>query len=316
VELLPEKARPDYGEPVWSQDGRLAFTAGIAGTRRVLVWDGETFIDVLPEADYSGYPQWSEDGRLAFGAFVNEQNDVFIWDGSSATNISQHEAHDERPVWGADGRVAFISYRDSLGQGDDLNREVYLWDDGSLSNLSQSPEDDKPSLQWSADGQNLLWFAGGNTLMLWDGTEILSFEAQRSPVLSADGKLAFVSPSENHLFIYSDEVLEIGEIYPYREPALDWSMDGTLAYTGSRTIANDMGEFEQTEIYLWENGESRLIAEGYSPVWSDTHQLAYLRDECMGCDSDNNNSLLLWDGTTETVIQQAVAIHHSLLWEN
>ncbi len=118
------------GSPLWSADGRLAFMSEQGGEYHLLVWDGTSikdnvpdilsFTNVAPELIvYHSMLTWTSDGRLAFVAQSEPDSDfqIYAWDGKTATNISQNPTMNNfSPVWSKDGRWAQMGDNRSLKQ--------------------------------------------------------------------------------------------------------------------------------------------------------------------------------------------------------
>ncbi|MEO8606359.1 MAG: hypothetical protein ABI690_00630 [Chloroflexota bacterium] len=178
-------------KPVWSTDGQLAFQSERNGAYSVLVWDGvsikdglpdtSTFSTVAPEVTINlSFPAWTSTGQLAFvGQSGQDRNaQIYLWDGESATNISQNPTQiNANPVWNPDGRWAFTNYIAQV-------QYVYVKDADNQSLLmTKGSGAGKPA--WSSTG--FLTFCTLDeqewVLSVWNGTEVR--EIARGPHVRA-----------------------------------------------------------------------------------------------------------------------------------
>lgn len=175
--------------PSWSADGKLAFLSARDGEYDILIWDGisvkdsvpdiNTFSNVMPEftAAYSS-PTWTNEGLLAFLAipFQEEHRQVFVWDGQTATNISQNPGSpNQYQRWRADGHWAFQTFASSQGilHIRDAENRTILTTAGSFQPV------------WSSEG-NLIYCNGNRVryiLSMWDGQDIIDI-AQGYPIFA------------------------------------------------------------------------------------------------------------------------------------
>jgi hypothetical protein len=109
---------------VWSANSKLAFLTSSEGGYQIVVWDGFSYHDGLPDRSsftviapemtaYYSYPTWTTDGQIAFGVQLpnDHYSQVYVWNGETATNYSQNpDAHNGGAVWSYDGYWAFVSY--------------------------------------------------------------------------------------------------------------------------------------------------------------------------------------------------------------
>lgn len=165
--------------PAWNNDGRLSFISGKALKYDIVIWDGTSFKNGVPDtytfahlglgqACYYSYPTWTNDGRLGF-TLQNEwdkHRQVYVWGGETVINISQNPAfHNATPEWHSDGRWAFYTY-------DTREPVVYVRD--ALGRTLLKTEGIYPA--WSSDG-NLMFCRqsrlGGWGLAVWDGHKIV-----------------------------------------------------------------------------------------------------------------------------------------------
>ncbi len=110
----------------WSEDGELAFISN----NRLLVWDGvsmtdgvpdvDTFIDIGSEFDLRrAYPTWTPDGHLSFIAQSLKHSFryfvIYEWDGSTTTVISPTASdHYTNFAWSDDGYLASVMNMETL----------------------------------------------------------------------------------------------------------------------------------------------------------------------------------------------------------
>jgi hypothetical protein len=165
-------------QPAWSADGRIAFLSEHDGVYRVLVWDGVSMKDGLPDASTFtaiapditinlSYPTWTSTGQLAFTAQSPEDanGQIYVWDGEKATNISQNPTvFNGNAVWSRGGSWAFTTYMSPTPF-------LYVRDADNQSVLMAHAMPLKPA--WNSNGAMVFCQLDQTewTLMFWDGQE-------------------------------------------------------------------------------------------------------------------------------------------------
>ena len=163
INLSQNSEANDY-RMAWSDDGELAFISN----NRLLVWDGvsmkdgmpdvDTFDDVVSEFDLRrAYPTWTPDGHLSFIAKSLKHSFrylvIYEWDGSTETMISPTASdHYDHFAWSNDGYLALVKNLSTLSVQATDNQVVY---EGYVSG----------GMAWSSDGY-LAYCNDG--LFLWD----------------------------------------------------------------------------------------------------------------------------------------------------
>lgn len=173
---LSQNSGGDDRSPIWSADSQIAFLSAQNNTYDILVWDGvsinnglpdrTTFTNIAPElTNYYSHPTWTNEGLLAFGA-QGEQDDhiqVYVWDGQSASNLSQNpDSHNGRAAWSVDGKWAFVTYfsqEELLYIRDANNRNLFITE-GQYGPV------------WNSSGF-LAFCTRSKSLFVWDGHKII-----------------------------------------------------------------------------------------------------------------------------------------------
>ncbi|MCA0455832.1 MAG: hypothetical protein LCI00_17785 [Chloroflexi bacterium] len=177
--------------PHWSADGRLAFLSGenvSYGKYDILVWDGKSFKNGLPDRDtfihlsselinYLSRPHWNDDGDLEFFGWGenDKQGRIYVWDGEDIVGSTYRMTADDKFIyWSPNGQWANVVttalYRTtSFLTLVDKNNEVVL-------------EVEAEYMIWSAN--SLLAFCSwepqlGWVLSIWDGKTITKIAEQR-----------------------------------------------------------------------------------------------------------------------------------------
>jgi hypothetical protein len=175
---LSQNPSADEVAPTWSDDGRLAFQSRRDDDFDILVWDGvslkeglpdtETFINIAPELSaYYSFPRWTRDGRLVFISQGSKDShaQIYAWDGETVTDISQNPTlHNGSPVWSEDGRWAWTTFFSS--------RQLLYVRDADNRTLLVTEGESTPA--WSLEGQLMFCKRGtvGWILSVWDGQQI------------------------------------------------------------------------------------------------------------------------------------------------
>jgi Tol biopolymer transport system component len=205
--------------PVWSSDGRMAFTSFRDVNYEIYVMnaDGSAQTNLTHNPAYDADPAWSPNGRrIAFVSNRDDNGEIYVMndDGSAPRRLTHNLVSDTHPVWSPDGqRIAYVS--DEGG-----NSEIYVINaDGSgQTNLTRTPADDTDPI-WSPDGAQLAFasYRSGNSEIyvvnvpnelpvenLPTPTNLTQNAAYDwNPVWSPDGKrLAFVSDRDGNFEIY------------------------------------------------------------------------------------------------------------------
>jgi dipeptidyl aminopeptidase/acylaminoacyl peptidase len=117
---LYSSSRSGYSEPVWSAEGKIAFTRYTEsdGRPRVYVMDASPAGDQVPVADIGSFdPSWNATGsRLAIACCSGGVEDTEIYlidrDGSNPVQVTHNNDADSDPSWASDGRLYYISESD------------------------------------------------------------------------------------------------------------------------------------------------------------------------------------------------------------
>ena len=266
---LSHAALQEYGSPVWSADGRLAWTESHAvDFQRIDVWDGQTILDL----DAGSAPTWSRDGRLAWIGGGRGQ-EVHIWDGKSIQLFSDKSTTDEGPAWSDDGRLAWTV--------NDTNQySIRIWDGKSATTTTATDLTTGYALRpiWSADGRLAWQHIGKNRdIYVWDGqtTTNVSSSAENDDfaVWSSDGRLAWESNPTlaPEIMVWDGKTaINVSNDPDVADFGPTWSSDGRLAWT------SDTGD--APHIVVWDGKTvSRPLGDALalSPSWSDARQMPW-----------------------------------------
>ncbi|MFN8418172.1 MAG: hypothetical protein U0528_02825 [Anaerolineae bacterium] len=172
------------GSPRWSADGRLAFSTARNSVQRILVWDGVSYQDDLPNvstfsvvprasSNFGSEPVWTNAGQLAFmdGHDEDSHIQIYLWDGDSITNISQNpDANNGDATWSSDGKWAFATFftvEQQLLYVRDANNQTILTVDGGFQPGVKAPA-------WSSAGYLAYCSVdrNGKVLNVWDGQRL------------------------------------------------------------------------------------------------------------------------------------------------
>jgi Tol biopolymer transport system component len=105
--------------PVWSKDGQLVFNSCQETSCNILVWDGISILNGLPDKstyqniahDLTGYysrPVWTSSGTLSFSSGADK---IYEWDGKTVTEISNNPNFaNVGQSWSKDGYWAFTTH--------------------------------------------------------------------------------------------------------------------------------------------------------------------------------------------------------------
>jgi Tol biopolymer transport system component len=229
--------------------GTIAFVS--ATDNGSAIWisnaDGTDRVQLTDGAAYDTYPTWSPDGqRLAFTRDENGGSDIYVMnaDGSQQTRLT-FVGDGWDPDWSPDGEL--IAFRHSGGvyvTAADPGARGFLQRVGAHTFLSGSPA-------WSPDGSRIAFVGStpGGTL-----GELYVIDADGSGLRKVD--------------------LDAGAGSIVQGPA--WSPDG---HTIAVSVAADPLA-GQVWLVNEDGSGSRVVAEGWSPVWSpDGSGLAFQRGE-------------------------------------
>lgn len=102
--------------PAWSKDGQLAFLSYQNQKYSILIWDGESINNGVPdiktltapdlELSVNSYPTWTNSGSIVFTGRgkTDSHSQIYEWDGRTIRNISQTPSIEFYfPVWRNDG---------------------------------------------------------------------------------------------------------------------------------------------------------------------------------------------------------------------
>ncbi|MCA9904295.1 MAG: hypothetical protein KC547_10580 [Anaerolineae bacterium] len=136
---LSQNVDAEDREPVWNTRGELAFGSYRDNEMMLLLWDGISYVDGLPDMSsftrvapqlriFSPDSTWVNDDLLAFEGFEpdSSQIQIFDWNGQTWSNISQNsDAHSYGAQWGQDGYWAFVTDERRLYVRDPQNNTVF-----------------------------------------------------------------------------------------------------------------------------------------------------------------------------------------------
>lgn len=135
---LSQNADAEDREPVWNTAGELAFGSTLDNAYILLLWDGKSYLDGLPDASTftriapqlrvaSPFTTWVSDHILAFEVVdsENSQIQIYVWDRQHWTNMSQEPySHNGGAQWSHDGYWAFVTDQHVLIARDAHNNDV------------------------------------------------------------------------------------------------------------------------------------------------------------------------------------------------
>lgn len=142
-------------EPVWSPDGRIAFTGNNDSNIDIYVMnaDGSGQINLTHNAADDDNPAWSPDGsKIAFQSSRDGNREIYVMnvDGSGVARLTDNPAVDNNPEWSPDARrIAFASKRDG-------DFEIYIMNadgSGQTQLTNNAIYDNHPA--WSPDGDKI-----------------------------------------------------------------------------------------------------------------------------------------------------------------
>ena len=149
---LSQNVDAEDREPVWNTDGEVVFGSTLDNTYILLLWDGVSYADGLPDVSsftkiaphlhvHSPFSVWVNDDQLAFEVFGPEESDIqiYIWDRQTWSNISRNpDAYNVTAQWSRDGYWAFVA-----------DQQLYV-------------RDARNSTVFVTRGSSPAWSAGGN----------------------------------------------------------------------------------------------------------------------------------------------------------
>ncbi|MEO8608271.1 MAG: hypothetical protein ABI690_10335 [Chloroflexota bacterium] len=229
VDITPQDMTdvPEWYDPAWSSDGRLAFTVWYGFTGKyeqseIYLWDGQATTNLSQNpTDRDEQPAWSDDGRVAFLSAYTEGYDIFVWDGVSFKddvpnrdtyiNIAPKlTAYYSFPAWSPQGQVAFNSQT-----AHDTHTQIYVWEGATATNISQNPNLHNGIPVWSHDGKMafVTFFSQAQLLYVHDehGRILLTTEGQYPPAWSSNGYLIFCRYGWKLMMWDGDEIREIAQ---------------------------------------------------------------------------------------------------------
>jgi hypothetical protein len=165
-------------DPVWSDDGHLAFESRRDGRETIVVWNGKTipverydtkaFSIIIPTIDRSYFnPRWTSTGMLLFDEYdkITEREEVLSWDGKQVTSTSLNPNRDYAG-FNPEG-TEYWAYFDC----DICFNDFYIYDQNDqivyhAERASTAGWNDSGYLVFCEIGDN------GWQLMLWDGSGV------------------------------------------------------------------------------------------------------------------------------------------------
>jgi Tol biopolymer transport system component len=298
--------------PVWSNDGRLAWLSYVSGAyhliwtlvSEVYVWDSTTGEITNVSGDSPGTNRdltWSNDGRLAWSDSGRNSGDVFVWDSTTeeVSNVSNGWNSVEISLtFSSDGKLAWMS-----GPGESCLWQIYVLNPTGRApiNVSQNRGCNmRPA--WSNDGR-LAWISnleGDVEIHVWDSTtgETINVFGDSSIVdsnllWSTDGHLAW---NTGHVYVWdgvSGETINASRGQGCVE-YMAWSPDGQLSWVCS---------YDGADIYVLNSlgGVPVNISQHPSqyfgsPSWSPDGRLAWASDQ------NGNAEIYMWDSTTGEIV--------------
>jgi Tol biopolymer transport system component len=231
-------------EPVWSADGRIAFTSThVNGSWEVFVLEPDSRLPI--QLTDFGADCWSlawspDSGSLAFVSDATGDAEIYLasLDGSAPVNLTQRsDASDFLPVWSPNGhRIAFVSDRggvESVVQ--ELEQDIFTMapDRSAVTRLTDTEGRDT-SPNWSPDGRQIAFVTerDGNFevyLMKADGSDPVRLTRtggyEWSPTWSPDGGLIAFTSTRDH-----------GETYDLYVMAPDGSNQTRLTFDPANDI--------------------------------------------------------------------------------
>jgi Tol biopolymer transport system component len=169
--------------PTWSEDGRLAFLSTEGGKSQIIVWDGASLKDGLPDrtsfirvapelSGFYSYPTWTNDEMLAFTLYSEQadKGEIYVWDGQTATNISQNpNTHNSSPSWSPNGYWVFMTSLSPYAPPI-TGQSLHIRD--RHNNPIDTIDNSIYASAWSAENQ-LLFCKPYFVLSLWNGQKII-----------------------------------------------------------------------------------------------------------------------------------------------
>jgi Tol biopolymer transport system component len=151
---------------VWSQDGRLAFSARRNQYRDIYVWNGIELLNWTNSIEDEISPTWSPDGRLAFVSNLEGNYEIYVENTEGIINVSQDQMGNYSPTWSHNGRLAFVFGRT---EGAPFDSDIALWDGTQITHITQNG-DNNENPQWDDDGY-LIFSTGeySRDLHVWNG---------------------------------------------------------------------------------------------------------------------------------------------------
>jgi hypothetical protein len=136
---LSQNVDAEDREPIWNTDGEIVFGSTFGNEQILLLWDGTSYVDGLPDVSsftriapelnvYSPFSMWVNDDLLAFEASAPHDShiQVYIWDRQTLTNISQNpDSHNVGAQWSQDGYWAFVTDQQRLYVRNERNDTVF-----------------------------------------------------------------------------------------------------------------------------------------------------------------------------------------------
>jgi Tol biopolymer transport system component len=266
TEITPDKASENTS-PSWSPDGRyLLFDSVRADGKKLVLWDGNHFLDLYHHEGEIREITWNSSDQLAFTEFLDNEHssgkdpaEVYIWDGNAVVSASQNPSGEDRfPAWSQDGQLAFLSNRNG-------EYDIFVWDGTSKQNglpdintfVNVAPELTR-------------YFS----IPTWTNVNSLAFEAQTKldsqvQIYEWDGQTA-----KN---ISKNQLAHNGS------PA--WRKDGYWSFTTFFSASQNLYiRDEANRTVLETRGE-------YRPIWSRSGRLIF-------CSQDDSHrwTLSMWSG--------------------
>lgn len=136
---LSQNEESEDREPNWNTSGELAFGSTLDNQYTLLLWDGVSYVDDVPDVSsftriapqlhvFSPFSTWVGDDLLAFEGVDPEDSliQIYNWDGQTWSNISQiPDAYSYAPQWSHDGYWAFITDQQRIYVRNEQNDTIF-----------------------------------------------------------------------------------------------------------------------------------------------------------------------------------------------